>query len=808
MSDNADAGMPTPLSHLKVVDLALDVPGAYCGRQFAIWGARVDAFEPAGGSPLSRKEPLLSTERGDVISLLWENLAQAKRLHSSTHDIQAALAGADVVIMDEDWSGLTPHEAMALNPLAVVLHVTPFGTSGPYADYRSSELLLQALSGFMSLNGLPDRPPLKAAGYLASYATGVSAFVGALAALRERRRSGLGQLIEVSSLEAVTSLVPLLRTEFSGADAVRQNGPTSGSVMYECADGFIALNPVAGRNWDDLLLALEVAPSEVPPELQGEQRSPELIRHFLEARLRQLPARKVFHAFNELRISCGLAQGPLDLLQDPQLAERSYFTEVDHQTLGKVRRPGPPFRLSSSPPAATRPQEPGASSSLDPLLSGDSGPGPLAGLRIIDLTQAWLGPYAAMLLADLGADVIKIESLQRPDSWRGAGTARRGPVGGPSAAHWTTRPANPLAHPLNTSGSFNAVNRNKLSLNLDLTTPEGKEALKGLLRDAHVLMENFTPRVMPNFGMSFEALASERPGLVMASFSGYGASGPYRNYRANGATTDATCGWAYLTGYTDGPPTMMGIMEADPLSGLHMAASVLVGLEARDETGMAQHLEGSMLEIGASYISEEIMLASITGSNPRRHGNRSRQHAPHGVFRCAGNDEWIAIAVEDDEQWAALARASAAEGCGLDEPRFSTAHGRLEHADALEARIEEWTCRLNSNELSRKLQALGVAAAPVLPFSAVLEDRHFAERGWFIRTGHPDMGTHRYNGFPWLFSRTPCSVRRRPPLQGEHSVELLSSLLGYDGAVIKDMIERRITGSMLTRSAEGPEVAG
>jgi crotonobetainyl-CoA:carnitine CoA-transferase CaiB-like acyl-CoA transferase len=407
-----------------------------------------------------------------------------------------------------------------------------------------------------------------------------------------------------------------------------------------------------------------------------------------------------------------------------------------------------------------------------------------------------------MLLSDLGADVIKVESLSRPDSWRGAGTARRLGDGSPSASHWTTRPANPFAHPLNTSGSFNAVNRGKRSVNLDLTTAEGKAAFLDLVETADVVMENFTPRVMSNFGLSFESLLERNPRLVMSSFSGYGASGPYRDFRANGATTDATCGWAYLTGYEDGPPTMMGAMEADPITGLQLAASVLLSLEARAQSGGAQFCEGSMIETGVSLMPEEIMLSALRSEAPSRAGNRDRAMSPQGVFRCSGADQWIAISIRDDVDWASFASLAGKAEPLLTDPKFQHSGRRRLRQAEIERAIERWTSNQDARRLMSTLQGEGIPAGVVQSYSQVLEDPHLRERAWFRRLVHPDMGAHRYNGFPWCFSRTPARVRSAPPRQGEHSVEVLTGVLGYPAERVRDLISRRITGSILV--AEQP----
>jgi crotonobetainyl-CoA:carnitine CoA-transferase CaiB-like acyl-CoA transferase len=350
------------------------------------------------------------------------------------------------------------------------------------------------------------------------------------------------------------------------------------------------------------------------------------------------------------------------------------------------------------------------------------------------------------------------------------------------------------------NANFNSVNRNKRSLALDLARPEGKELFLRLVADADLVLENFTPRVMANFGLAYDTLRQVNPRLVMVSFSGFGSFGPYRDYRANGATTDTTCGWAALTGYRDGPPTMMGAMEADPTTGLQMAATALVALAHARRTGAGQHVDGSMFETCVGYIGEELLLAGLTGKNPDRDGNRHRTMAPHGVYPCAGGDEWIAIAVRDDRDWQALL-AVAGGGTGLDEGRFSTPEGRLRHIDDLEARLRRWTASWPARELMLTLQRGGVPAGVVQNYRQVLDDPQLAGRDWFQTIAHPDMGSHRYNGFPWRFSRTPALVRRPPPRVGEQSEAILREELGLSDEQVRRLFAQSVTAYVQSRNA-------
>ncbi|MEX1103079.1 MAG: CoA transferase, partial [Dehalococcoidia bacterium] len=360
----------------------------------------------------------------------------------------------------------------------------------------------------------------------------------------------------------------------------------------------------------------------------------------------------------------------------------------------------------------------------------------LEGLRVIDLTHAWIGTFATQLLADLGADVVKVESIRHPDVWRGVDLIDAKLIGAREGAHrW------------NISSLFNSVNCSKRSAALELNTPEGRELFLQLVRDADVVTENFTPRVMGNFRLGWDVLRKVKPRLVMVSYSGFGATGPWRDYRANGATTETHSGWDALLGYRDGPPMMMGAMQADAITGLQMAATTLVALEEVARSGRGQHVDGSMFDAAVSYIGEEIMLASLAGEVARRDGNRSREMAPHGAFPCAGADRWIAIAVRDDSDWARLVAVDGAPA-KLREERFRPAAGRLASVDEVESVIADWTRGCDTGELMRVLQRAGVPAGVVQRTDEVLDDPHLNARAWHQLLEHPDLGMRRYDGFP------------------------------------------------------------
>lgn len=380
-----------------------------------------------------------------------------------------------------------------------------------------------------------------------------------------------------------------------------------------------------------------------------------------------------------------------------------------------------------------------------------------------------------------------MESPTRPDVWRGQEARTRIPDGArPGTHHW------------NANTNFNSVNRNKKSLCLDLDSARGKELFVRLAERADLVMENYTPRVMDNFGLGYEALRRFKEDLIMVSFSGFGATGPWSNFRAIGASTEMHAGWDALIGYADRPPILLGSMYADAISGLQMAAMALVALEHRDQTGEGQRVEGGMFEASVSYIGEELMRASLGIPGTERRANRSHDMAPHGAFPCVGEDRWLAIAVRDDDDWRCLVR-TAGPAAGLDRPEFATMSGRLDRVEDVERAVAAWTSSQEARDLMLRLQAAGVPAGVVQNTAEMLADEHLRARGWLIPMTHADLGTHRYAGFAWRFSRSELVAESPPPRLGEHSRALLSSELGLSEAEIDVLFADGVTGQTLAK---------
>jgi len=303
--------------------------------------------------------------------------------------------------------------------------------------------------------------------------------------------------------------------------------------------------------------------------------------------------------------------------------------------------------------------------------------------------------------------------------------------------------------------------------------------------------ENFTASVMDDFGLGYAELQAVKPDLVMMSVSGYGKSGPWSLFKTNGSAIEAVAGWDWLHRYRDGPPVLMGFYQADPIDGLQLAATTLVCLFRRLRTGEGEAIDGAMLDASVGYLGELILQVQLSGE-PAPLGNRSAAMAPHGVFSCAGDDRWIAIAADTDEAWRALACA-----VGLADPRLDSLAGRKAREDELEQRLSGWTRTRDADELMRMLQGLGIAAGVVRGVREGLDDPQLTERGWFRRLSRADLGEHRYNGYAWRFAGCELKPSSPPPRLGEHSDEVLRELLGLSDAEISDLKAMDVTGVVL-----------
>ncbi len=411
---------------------------------------------------------------------------------------------------------------------------------------------------------------------------------------------------------------------------------------------------------------------------------------------------------------------------------------------------------------------------------------PLTGIRVIDVSMWFAGPMCTRLLGDMGAQVVKIESIKHIDPWRGGVDPERAKVA------FLHRP--PTDRPWDCNPGFNLQNRNKLGIALDLGTEEGKDIFKRLIRISDVLVENYSPRVMPKLGLDYPVLKEIKPDLIMMSLPARGSTGPDRDFLAFGQTIDCMSGMAYLTGYMGEEPMLQsGLSYGDPLSGMNAAFAVVAALNHRRQTGEGIHCELSQVEGLIAFNADSVMDYNMNGRVRERIGNRHRSIAPHGCYRCKGEDNWIAISAPADADWQRFHKAIG-EPPWTKEARFADAINRYANQDEMDKLIEVWTLLQDKYAAMRLLQEAGVPAGPVQDAREMLENPHFNARGIFEAVPHPVAGAKTEIAAFARFSRTPVHIRTPAPCFGEHNNYVFGKILGMSEEEIHKLEEKGVTG--------------
>ena len=425
---------------------------------------------------------------------------------------------------------------------------------------------------------------------------------------------------------------------------------------------------------------------------------------------------------------------------------------------------------------------------------------PLDGVRVLSNAMVWAGPAATLHLADLGADVIEIESIQHMNRTRMTGRHIAPELmEGPTGALFVDRDASEGFW--NRNANFNYGKRGHRSVTLNITDAEGLELFYELVRISDVFLENNAADVAAQLRIDYETLSALNPRLVMARFPGFGISGPYRDFKGYAPTMEAVAGHTYLRGYRDSDPSWTpGSGHGDPNAGVHVAFAIQAALYARERTGVGQLIDLSHVEAVLHHLAYAFMDYSMNRRVQGTWGNRHPSRAPNGYFPCAGEDEWIGIAVPSDEAFLALAEAMGQPELAAD-PRFADVVSRHRHQDELEPLIEEWTRRQPARELRARLQAVGVPAAEVLAPEALRDDPHLLARGFWEELEHPAAGTHHYPAPVGKLQRHPLRIRGPAPLLGQHNADVLKGLLGVSDARYEELIERQIIGDSYLETA-------
>lgn len=821
---NGENPPPSPaFTRLRVVELASGIAGPFTGKMFAAHGANVTKLELVGTGDYTRKSgPFPPGQESGADSGLFHFLNMGKKSvtidpqnPSGVETFQSLVQTADVLIdgSDPDFGPLrVSHENLAQqNQRLVTVSVTPFGSTGPYSNFKANELVLRALSGAMYLSGSPDREPLLKGGNFAQYHGGLQAFIAAMAGLAARDRTGHGQWVDVSCLEAWASITGMFLKQFTFTGEVPQRRTSLLGFPWglkKCRDGWVMVSGRGERRdwWESFKKAFDIPVLDQDKFSTAEGRS-EHEAELESAFVKWLAVRgkeEIFHRAQKAGLSGSFVCTADDLMKSPQLIARKFFADSALPSGHSFTYPGRPYVMPSTPwqngsaPSlgqhngeniAERPHSSIKTCSDFKADAKDDRRPPLSGLRVLDLSQVFSGPYLTRMLGDLGAEVIKVESVTRPDPERGPLKIEKSDKG--------QYPHNvPGDQPYNRSGRFIEYNRNKYGITLDLRSKTGLALFKDLARQCDVVIENFSVGVTERLGIDYRSLKSIKSDTILLSMPAFGSGGPESEYVAFGPQQECLTGLASITGYDENTPSASMIFCPDPTVALFGVSAVLTALRHKNDTGVGQHIEIAQREATAFVLPEPVLTRTITGQIMKPLGNGHPDHAPHGCYPCAGDDNWIAIAATDDVEWRALC-AVLGRSEFADRTEFSDPVSRIENRHSIDELISEWTGHWDHYELMHALQNAAVPAGAVLNMRELLSDPHYEARKFFIDIDYvAGVGRHTSLGFPWKFAKTPASVRRPTPSLGADSFDVLSRMLEISEEEYEDLVSSNVTGTI------------
>lgn len=777
LSERSDS-RPTPLHDLRVVEISDRIAGSYCGKLLLDAGAQVLKIEPPQGDWLRRYTASGAPLAEDGTAPLFSYLNAGKRSMTfapgseDSARFRAALAAADVVVVTAGPAraaamGIDPRQLLEHSPRAIIVTISDFGWTGPHADRAASEFTLQAWSGSPGFRGDPAGPPISIGGDLGEYMGGVFAAFGALAVRRRVERGGPGEHLDLSMLEALTTMQSSewLHSQLLRVPPIRRT--TEVPSIEPAKDGYVGITMVTGQQWLDFAAMVECPQLEEIEQLRfqiGRWQYRDLIREQIHPWLAERSVAEIVELGQLFRLPIAALGNGSTIRDLDYVRQRGTFTPNP----AGFHQPRPPWLMSAcAPTRVSATPKVGEADDESPWGRAESGPDPaldglpLAGVRIVDLTAFWAGPAATHLLAAFGADVVKIESIQRPDGIRYSG-GMRDDVDDWWEYGWV----------------FHAMNTNKRSVTLDLGSEEGRRLFTELVAGADVVIENFSPRVMEHFGLTAEVLLGVNPKLVFARMPAFGVEGPWRDRVGFAPTMEQIAGLAWVTGLPEAPPvTPRG--ACDPLAGVHAAFAVLAALSFAERTGSGQLVELPMLETVLNATAIQAIESEVFGVTLCRRGNRGHGTAIQNIYRCAGDkDDWIAVTVRDDAQWNALVDVMD-RPAWCDDEALSTVAGRVQRADDVDARLAEWFARQSLEPTVERLAGAGIPAAPVVSPSLVTDNPQLRERGFFEALHHGSTGLGLYPCPPFaLLDGQDRWLLRPPPKLGEHNEEILRDRCG------------------------------
>ena len=777
------------LDDLRVVELGAAISAPFCARLFADLGAEVIKLEPPGGDSSRAMGPFPGGEPDPEQSGMFHYLNAGKRGVVADLDdpeqlefFHTLLAGADVLVENTEpdeyrrW-GLDPALLLERHPHLVALSLSPYGRSGPWAERPGSDLTAQGASSLPLALGMPERHPLSIPFDQADYQAALHGFAAALCALHERRSSGQGQGIDISTAQVMGYCVGGMHLvgAKSGAKWGQRSTSMKGSLyptgFFACKDGFVCIASQTPKQWEAFLSLMDN-----PKWAKEGQAGNAVYLGLVDAK----PADKHFRSWlmeytrSELlemgmveNIVMGVAQTVDEVLASEQLAFRDTWAEL---RLGdaRARAPKPGYVMARTPIAFA---ERGPALGADGERLRAEAPAPirltegkrrehaLDGVRVLDFGWNWAGPMAGQILADMGAEVIRVETSKRQDLMRFLDY---------------------------TSFFFCHNNRSKMSATFNLGKPEGSQLVRRLARKADIVMDNFAAGVMAKNGLAYEDLRKENPGIIAVSMSMAGQEGPLRGMRGFASIATGYAGLELMVGYPE-VDTSTGLLPfgiGDTNMAIQGVVGALAALHHRERTGEGQFVDVSQIDSSVATLGEPLLDFQLSGRVAGPQGNRHTHFFPHGLFAASGEEQWLALAVRDEREWRALCGVIG-RGDWAEDASLAGAEQRRARAEEIDAAVADWCGTQERDAAATVLAAAGVPAAPVLDLEERNAAPQFQARDFVLEHDFEGFDPCRIYATPWLLGATPPALLRPTPKLGEQNDYVFRELLGLEDEEIE-----------------------
>ena len=803
------SGDPAPIAGLTgyglldgvtVVEVAHELT-EYAGTMLAGLGAEVWLVEPPGGASTRRRHPFVEhgTESRRSVPFVARNPGKRSVVLAADDPddrarFAALVAGSDV-ILEHESSPWAAEAAASAKPVVTITDPRHAGVA---------PIVVFAQSGSLSSSGWPHQPPSNAPSWLGLDAVSTFAAVFAIVLVRDQRHTGRVRRGQIPIMEAgIAGLTNWTRTLYSygtqsaGQGAVTKRAGSGPFPVLPCADGYVRVIAATPGQWAAFVEWLdrpEVLCEPMWESFQFRTENYDVIFPVAAEILRDRSVMEVFHRGQALRLPVTPVYDVPQLFEDEHIRAREVLIPVDDPDFGPVRMLHPPLRtraasdvrpLRLAPALGQDQADLPAPGRADPGSSAGAGPSapvtltaeerrrlPLAGIRVLTFSVGAVVPEATSCLAVLGAEVIKVESRFGLDFFRQTGGEATGDI--------------------NQSPTFNQANLGVRSCAVNAGSEAGRAVLRSLVAECDILMENMRGPVMKRFGMDYPTVAAINPSIIYMSAQGLGA-GPYETYVTFGPNLQSFAGMTSLWAHPDDPyPVGSTLSFPDNHAGKQGMAAVLAALVRRDRTGEGCYIDSAQFEVCLWSIADKLLQHQVQPGTLELLGNRSLDYAPHGCYPCEGEDQWCALAVDDDAQWPAL--VALVDDDRLRGVELATAEGRLERQDRIDAVIAGWTANQPAGEAVERLRAAGIPASIMIDGQSQANDRDLHERGYYPAIPHPRAGVRHYGGLPLILDGERLPVRRAP-LLGEHTEAVLLDLLHVPPLELSRLVADEVVGT-------------